>query len=110
MVTKFEAIFERNSIKRDGVAILEFRVPTIDLAKVLEALVTIGGKVKVVATVIEKKDIVFELKNAVFEKLDIYNEGDSRIKFATMAGDLVGLDKVSEFIEMNLSVEVHRLE
>lgn len=110
MITKFEAVFERNIIKRDGVAVLEFRVPTVDLAKVLETLVTIGGKVKVVATVIEKKDIVFELKDAAFEKLDIYREGDSRIRFGTMAGDLVGLDKVNEFTEMNLSIEVYKLE
>ena len=110
IITKFEAVFERNNIRRDGVAMLEFRVPTVDLAKVLESLVAIGGKVKVVATVIERKDVVFELKDAAFEKLDIYREGDSRIRFTTMANDLMGLNKVSEFIEMNLNVEVYRLE
>lgn len=110
MITKFEAIFERNIIKRDGVAVLEFQVPTIDLAKVLETLITIGGKIRVVATIIEKKDIIFELKDAVFEKLDIYNEGNSRIRFITMVSALAGLDKISEFTEMNLSIEVYRLE
>jgi len=110
MITKFEAVFERNSIRRDGVAVSEFRVPAIELPKVLQTVIIIGEHAKVVATVIEDKDIVFKARDAVFEKLDVYREGNSRVRFITQANNLVGLDKVNELAEKNLSVEIYKLE
>jgi len=110
MVTNFEATFERYHVKRDGVAILEFKVSAIELAKVVHTLALIEEKIKIVSTVIEKQDVVFELSNTVFEKLDVYREGNSRIRFTTSPGDVKGLDKINEFIEMNLNVQIYKLE
>jgi len=110
MFTSFEATFERYYIKRDGAAILEFKISAMDLAKVVHTLAVAENTIRIVSTVIEKKDITFELTNAMFEKLDVYREGNSRIKFTTLPVNLKGLDNINEFVEMNLKVEIYRLE
>lgn len=110
MITNFEGVFERYGVKRDGTAILEFKVSAADLSKAMQSVLVIGQKVRVVATVIEKTDIMFEALEAGFEKLDVFREGNSRVRFVTLASNLKGLDNIEKFVEMNLNVEVYELE
>ena len=110
MITSFEATFERYGVKRDGVATLEFKVPTADLTRAMQTVIAIGEKVRVVATVIEVVDLVFEIKEAAFERLSVFREGNSRVRFETLASSINGLDNMEKFVEMNLKVEIYKLE
>ena len=110
MITSFEATFERYGVKRDGVATLEFKIPTADLAKAMQTVIAIEQKIRVVAIVIEKADIIFEIKEAAFERLSVYREGNSRVRFETLASNINGLDNIEKFVEMNLKVEIYKLE
>ena len=110
MITNFEGAFERYGVKRDGTAVLEFKIPAVDLSKAMQSVLAVGQKVRVVATVIEETDIGFEISEAGFEKLDVFREGNSRVRFVTLASNLKGLDNIEKFVEMNLNVEVHELE
>ena len=97
MKTSFEANFERYNVKKDGTAVLELSVSAVELAQVVHVLAAVEIGVRVEVFVIENKSEKFIVEDAVFEKLDVYREGNSRIKFI-MKSDEVSLDGLNKFV------------
>jgi len=106
MNSKFEATFEKNNISRDGMCVLEFKSPAADLAKVVNVLSQIGKELSLKAVVIEDRNIKFLVKSCMFDRLNVFKEGNCRTRFEAELTDISGFNNVSEIINKNLEIEV----
>jgi hypothetical protein len=106
MNTNFEGTFEKYNVNRDGIIFLEFKTSAMDLPKVLQVLSEAGYELDVMAYPIEKKDKQLKVTKAGYEKLDIYREGNAKIKFHADVDSVSGFENVMDFVKMNLNIEV----
>jgi hypothetical protein len=106
MLTNFEGTFERNNIQRNGICVLEFKVSAVDLHKVVGVLSRIDSQLKVTVSVIEDVTMHFDIKECSFKQLDIYREGNSKIKFETEPANVVGFENIKNLIDKNLDIEI----
>jgi len=106
MNSKFEATFEKNNISRDGMCVLEFKSPAADLGKVANVLSQISKEISLKAVVIEDRNIKFLVKSCMFDRLSVFKEGNSRIRFEAELIDVGNFKNISEVINKNLEIEI----
>jgi hypothetical protein len=106
MKTNFEGTFEKYNVNKDGIIFLEFKTSAMDLPKVLHVLSEVDYELEVIASPIEKKEKQIKLTSAGYEKLDIYREGNAKIKFNAEVDNVSGFENIMDFVKMNLNIEV----